>query len=69
MSLDMLPVNESFTPNRFLNNAFASTFPKYTLDQHVKTGETISVNDFQNSSTKELIYCCTGCSGKTLTMS
>lgn len=36
MSLDMLPVNESFTPNRFLNNAFASHPTEYTLDRHAK---------------------------------
>ena len=27
MSLDMLPVNESFTPNRFLNDAFVNLSP------------------------------------------
>ena len=27
MSLDMLPVNESFTPNRFLNDEFVSPSP------------------------------------------
>lgn len=48
MSLDMLPVNESFTPKRFLNNAFASH-------------PTISVNDSQNSSTNGLTHCWTGC--------
>jgi hypothetical protein len=36
MSLYMLPVNESFTPNRFLNNAFASHPTEYTLDRHAK---------------------------------
>ena len=36
MSLDMLPVNESFTPNRFLNDAFVSHPTEYTLDRHAK---------------------------------
>ena len=36
MSLDMLPVNESFTPKRFINNAFASHHTEYTLDRHAK---------------------------------
>lgn len=61
MSLDMLPVNESFTPKRFLNDAFVSPSPKYTLDQHVKTGEAISVNDSRNSSTNGLTHCYTRC--------
>ena len=36
MSLDMLPVNESFTPKRFLNDAFVSHPPEYTLNRHAK---------------------------------
>ena len=36
MSLDMIPVNESFTPNRFLNDAFVSHPTEYTLDRHAK---------------------------------
>lgn len=31
-----LTLNESFTPNRFLNNAFASHPTEYTLDRHAK---------------------------------
>lgn len=34
MSLDMLPVNESFTPNRFLNDAFVSHPTEYTVGRH-----------------------------------
>lgn len=32
MSLDMLSVNESFTPKRFLNDAFVT---EYTIGRHV----------------------------------
>jgi hypothetical protein len=56
MSLDMLPVNESFTPKRFLNDAFVSHPTEYTLDSHAKL-EAISVNDSQNSSTNGLTHC------------
>lgn len=56
MSLDMLPVNESFTPKRFLNDAFVSHSTEYTLDRHAKL-EAISVNDSQNSSTNGLTHC------------
>lgn len=44
MSLDMLSVSESFTPKRFLNDAFVSHPTEYTLDRHAKL-EAISVND------------------------
>lgn len=33
MSLDMLPVNESFTPNRFLNDEFVSPSPWISIRQ------------------------------------
>lgn len=34
MSLDMLSVNESFTPNRFLNDEFVSHPTEYTVGRH-----------------------------------
>lgn len=61
MSLDMLPVNESFTPNRFLNDAFVSPSPWIYIRPPRKTGEAISVNVSQNSSMNGLTHCCTEC--------
>ena len=49
MSLDMLPVSKSFTPKRFLNDAFVNLSPWIYIRPPCETGETINMNDSHNS--------------------
>ena len=49
MSLDMLPVSKSFTPKRFLNDAFVNLSPWIYIRPPYETGETINMNDSHNS--------------------